>query len=347
MTEDSMSDKKQAADGSRSRRGKPSVAEGMFVDIHGLEQWITIRGQDRNNPPLLIIPGPGAGISRMASFFAPWEDDFTLVQWDQPGAGATYAKHGSVATGALSYERIVRDGTAVVELICRRLGVRKLVVLGLSGGTIGGLMMVKRHPELFCAYVGAGQVVNWARQDALSYEMTLGHALATGDCSAITELEALGPPPYPRTADDATKSKYAGALTTAEKLALASLDPSVMASMKAPPSEANYVPKGLALDDIRAVSMAAYDALRTETVHFDARRLGLEFEVPMFFLQGELDSLTVTAEVQAYASEIRAPQSTVALIPGGGHSAYFMRDTFLALLRQHVRPEAIAGSRCI
>lgn len=318
------------------------IDEGLFVDIHGLEQWVTLRGTNANNPVLMIIPGPGAGFCRMAPFFAPWEKAFTIIQWDQPGAGVTHAKHGSAATGGLSYGRVVRDAIAVVDFVCRRLTVRKLAILGLSAGTIVGLMLIKQRPDLIFAYVGTGQVVNWAHQDVLSYRLVLERARAASDGVAIAELEGIGPPPYMSTATDAVKSKYAGDLTLAEKLALASLDPSVMASVKTPPPDARYVPSGVVLDDIRTVAMATYDALRSEIVRFDARNLGLQFSVPMFFLQGEFDVFTVTSEVQAYATELLAPKSMVALIQGGGHNSYFMRDAFLALLNEHVRPEAFA-----
>jgi pimeloyl-ACP methyl ester carboxylesterase len=35
---------------------------------------------------LLLHGGPGFPMSFMAPAFASWERDFTLVQWDQPGA---------------------------------------------------------------------------------------------------------------------------------------------------------------------------------------------------------------------------------------------------------------------
>ena len=88
---------------------------GKFVEINGLQQWITIRGDDPANPVLLILPGPGTALSRMAEFFSPWEEDFTLVQWDQPNAGATLAQCGSVE--GLSIDRIVRDAIAVAEFV--------------------------------------------------------------------------------------------------------------------------------------------------------------------------------------------------------------------------------------
>lgn len=299
------------------------IDEGMFLEIHGAQQWVTIRGGDLKNPALLILGGPGAALSRMAPFFAPWEKDFTLVQWDQP------------ATDPLTIARIVRDGIAVTESVLRHLNLDKLVAVGTSGGTIVGLHMVKQLPDLFSAYVGSGQIVNWACQDALSYAMVLDRARAAGDEKAVAELEQIGPPPYKDAATDAIKSKYAGALTPAEQSVFVALDPAVMNAVRNPPADANYFPKGLEPQDLRAVAMAAYERLRDEITAFDARKLGLEFEVPMFFFQGADDAYTVTSEVQTYEAEIRAPKKKIVLIPGGGHSAIFMRDDYLKLLNEH------------
>jgi hypothetical protein len=58
----------------------------------------------------------------------------------------------------------------------------------------------------------------------------------------------------------------------------------------------------------------------------------------MVFLQGELDVFTVTSEVKSYVDEIEAPRKVFALIEGAGHSAFLMRDEFLASLNRHVRP---------
>jgi pimeloyl-ACP methyl ester carboxylesterase len=328
-----------------AREQARSIDEGLFVPIHGVEQWVTIRGGDRENPVLLVISGPGAALSRMAPFFAPWERDFTLVQWDQPGAGATQARNGDAGTGPLTLDRIIRDGLAVTEFVRRHVPADRVSVLALSAGSIIGLQMIKRRPDLFAAYAGSGQVVDWARQDALSYVMLLAEARAAPDQKArqaVAELEQIGPPPYQDAATDAVKSKYAGALTPAEQAVFAALDPAVMAAVKAPPAGARHVAAGLPLLDPRALAMAAYEKLRSELLAFDARRLGMGFEIPMFFFQGDRDAFTVTSEVQAYAAEIRAPRKRVVLIPGGGHSAFFLRDELLALLNQHLRPLAAA-----
>lgn len=319
-----------------------SVDEGLFVDVNGVEQWVTERGNHRENPAILLVSGPGAALSAMTPLFVPWEKEFTLVQWDQPGAGATFAKNG--APDPFTFDRIARDGLRVVELVRDRLGVDKVVLLGISGGTIPALHMIRRRPDLFSAYVGTGQVVRWARQEALCYAMILDRARAAGDAAAVAELERIGPPPYSDVASDVVKGRFANAPTPAEQAAFTSLDPAVMAAVREPPADARWVARGLPGHDVYAVATAAFAALKAEMAAFDARGLGTRFDVPMFFFQGELDAHTVTSEVLDYAAEVEAPRKVIEIIPGAGHSAVFMRDAFLALLARHVRPVAAGHS---
>ena len=301
-------------------RRHAAIDDGFFASVRGVEQWITLRGADVSDPALLILPGPGGAFSRLAPFFAAWEADFTLVQWDQPGGGATFARNGEMA---LSLDRLAADAAAVAEIACERLGRRRLVVLGISGGSIVGLKLAKARPDLVAAYVGTGQVVHWARQAALGYRL----ALARGDAAAA-KLERIGPPPYPDLAAETAAAAHLGAPTEAERASFAEL-----AALGAPPAGARYVPAGLALPDPRELGAAAYAALRAEIAVFDAWALGLRFETPILFLQGEHDLYTPTAEVAAYATGLSAPDVRLETIAGGGHSAVFLRDAFLARLK--------------
>jgi hypothetical protein len=65
------------------------IDEAMFAPIGGIEQWITIRGWDRNNPVLLYVDGGPGGATSPFNVFSRWEKVFTVVQWDQRGAGKT------------------------------------------------------------------------------------------------------------------------------------------------------------------------------------------------------------------------------------------------------------------
>jgi pimeloyl-ACP methyl ester carboxylesterase len=313
------------------------IDQGFFASVRGEAQWITLRGADRGNAPLLVLSGPGAALSRMAPFFAPWEAAFTLVQWDQPGAGATFARNGEAP---LSLDRLAADAEAVAEIALARLGAAKLIVLGISGGSILGLKLAKARPDLVAAYAGTGQIVHWARQQALGHRLALQAAGARGDAAAVAELARIGPPPYADIAAEMVFSQHANAMTEAELAAFASLDPDTSAALDTPPAGAHWVPPDLALPDGRTRGLAAYLALRAEIAAFDAWALGLTFESPLIFLQGELDHYTPTVEVAAYAAAIAAPTAKVVEVAGGGHSTVFLREPFLALLQQHAMPIA-------
>jgi proline iminopeptidase len=321
----------ERADGAR-------IEEAWFADVDGVPQWVTMRGADARNPAVLIVGGPGLGYAALAPFFASWEHAFTLVQWDQPGAGFTFGRNGDEAP--LTIDRLVRDGLRVAELARARLDGRRIALLCFSGGTIVGLHMAKRRPESFSVYVGSGQVVDWRRQDEQSYALLLDRAAALGDAAMFAELRQIGPPPYPDTATDARKSQYAGAPTERERPALGELMAAIAAARRDEPRDASYLAHGVAWPEPRERALNAYSALRGEIVAFDARRLGPEFRVPVVFLQGGEDLFTVTAEVERYASELAAPRVEFVRIEGGGHSAMLLRAELLEMLERHVRPLA-------
>jgi len=219
--------------------------------------------------------------------------------------------------------------------VLARLGQSKLAIFATSGGTVVGLKMLQARPDLFSAYVGNGQVTNWARQEALSYDMILGRTRAAGDAAAIAEIEGIGPPPWTDVACDAIKGKYANAMTPAEQ---AALDPATLSALRVAPADARYVARGLPASDPYAASLAAYTALRPQLATFDAEALGLDFAVPMVFLHGAQDAHTPAAEVEAYAAKVRAPSVHYESIAQGGHMSVFLAARMAALLERHVRP---------
>src|SRR5271169_6236690 len=102
------------------------------VRIGGIEQWIEVRGQDVNNPILLFIHGgPGiAFIPLAASFQGPWEKYFTVVQWDQRGAGKTYTSNDKeILRPTMTMERMDADTLEMVNYLRNRFGRDKIFVL--------------------------------------------------------------------------------------------------------------------------------------------------------------------------------------------------------------------------
>ncbi|HET6463075.1 MAG TPA: alpha/beta hydrolase, partial [Candidatus Krumholzibacteria bacterium] len=86
-----------AADSRAAIAASQKVAPGGIdelktVEIGGIQQWISVRGDNPSNPILLFVHGgPGSPMMPLAwTFQRPWEEFFTVVQWDQRGAGKTF-----------------------------------------------------------------------------------------------------------------------------------------------------------------------------------------------------------------------------------------------------------------
>jgi pimeloyl-ACP methyl ester carboxylesterase len=91
-------------------RGPEAIHDSRYVTIGGVKQWISIRGENRSNPVILFVHGgPGNGQSGQAAIFRKWENDFTVVQWDQRGGGLTFAA-GALLTADIPMGRMVSDG---------------------------------------------------------------------------------------------------------------------------------------------------------------------------------------------------------------------------------------------
>ena len=174
------------------------VKEELFVRIGGIDQWITIKGDDRNNPVVLFLHGgPGDALSPFAdAMYAGWEKDFTLVQWDQRGAGRTYGKSGASIESTMTVERMANDGIEVTQFLLKHLNKKKIIIYGGSWGSILGIYMARARPDLFYAYVSDAQMVNTRKNESASYARVLEMARAAGDQQAITALTAIGPPPW-------------------------------------------------------------------------------------------------------------------------------------------------------
>jgi proline iminopeptidase len=169
------------------------VSEQALVDVGDDRQWISIRGRNRANPVLLVIHG-GPGSPMMPEswvYQSPWEDFFTVVNWDQRGVGknAVGADTEKLARTA-SIERIVKDGDAVIDHLREQLGHEKVAVLGFSWGSLVGVHLAQRHPDKISVYAGVGQAVSTAFEGEI-LERTLEVARAAGDDEVVAELVAL------------------------------------------------------------------------------------------------------------------------------------------------------------
>lgn len=312
------------------------IDEGMFVTINGVEQWITIRGSDVRNPVLLMLHGgPGAAMSNAAPFFAEWEKRYTIVQWDQPGGGATYAKNMAQGTGPITIERYKKDGIAVAEYVRDHLEQRRIALMGFSWGTLLGVEMAQARPDLFSAYIGSAQVVSGSRGTLLGYRMALEAARQRNDATAVKALEQAGPPPYKTLQPYLVRQQYAMGPASLEAPKMAAY---MQIATAPPPAGVHYIAPGMPGFDWFAVFMQTWGSIYQEQLAWEAEARGMKFKVPVFIFQGAEDINTPASMAMDWCDRLTAPAKACKTIPGAGHNSMFFRDELLALLDEHVRP---------
>ncbi|HEX6536237.1 MAG TPA: alpha/beta hydrolase [Gemmatimonadaceae bacterium] len=176
------------------------VQETFTAVLGGTRQVVNVRGADRANPILLFIHGgPAAPEMPIAwAFQRPWEDFFTVVEWDQRGSGRSFPLEDTTTLApTLSVDRYRDDAIELIELLRRKYGKRKVFVLGHSWGSIVGLSVAAKRSDLLYAYIGVGQVIDFQENERVGFEWTLDSARKDGNAKAVRELEALRPYPGP------------------------------------------------------------------------------------------------------------------------------------------------------
>jgi pimeloyl-ACP methyl ester carboxylesterase len=325
--------------GEMALHGPNAIREGRYVRINGVDQWIGIRGQDRSNPVILIVHGgPGGSMVANGWFLRGWEKDFTLVEWDQRGAGKTFARGGPKGSGQLSADSIAADGIEVARWVEQRMGQPKVILLGHSWGTIVGSEMARRAPQLFSAYVATGVVVSGPRGEALNYQTLQRRLQAEGDVKALAKLAAIPRPPYSR-------MEQVGA---ERALVFAHPAPSER-TLQGEVNTTAVISPDFSLKELWAHGASqqySIQVLYPQIVDYDAYAHGTAFQVPVVIIQGEDDLQTPALLAQEYFARLTAPSKQLVLLHGGGHRAIIaMPAQFLAALQTYVRPLAVAAPR--
>ena len=307
------------------------INEGRYATIGGIEQWITIRGEDRRNPVLLFLHGgPGDATNPWGyAAFRTWLKAFTVVQWDQRGAARTLGKSGSSVAATITIDRMAQDGIELAEMLRQTLHKDKIILVGHSWGSILGIFMAKARPDLFSAFVGTGQVADPQRNYTVAYETLLEKAMRLGETRAIRELKEVGPPPYADGRGYGVQRRWSNLFEGADAF-IASM---VGFALSAP----EYRPHDIR-DWFNGQVLSA-ERLVPQTSALTAKTLAGEFAVPVFVFQGAEDFTTPTSLARTFVQSIRAPRKRFVAIPEGGHFAVFMkRDAFLHELVTRVLP---------
>ncbi len=299
------------------------IEEATFLTIGGIEQWVTVRGDDDRKPVLLLLHGgPGDVQSPFISVYAPYEREFVLVQWDERGAGQTFARNG---TAGVTLDRLVADGIELAQQLRRRFPKQKLMVFGHSWGSLIATRMVQHRPDLFDAYVGTGQVTSWPDTVQFQFDFLKRRYKEQGEATALAALEAIGKP------DPNNRKEYFGWSRPIRQFMNPS-DTAWFADMRRI-ATAN----GVTETTMKAVNdgmIASGAALSFADLSGTAAR----FEIPYYAIQGRDDLFAPTPLVEAFFKKISAPTQRLFVLEQAGHFALATHQAeVIAALKQILR----------
>jgi pimeloyl-ACP methyl ester carboxylesterase len=305
------------------------IAEGRYVSIGGVDQWIQIRGADRANPILLILAGAGLPMEPFTTTLQPWEQHFTVVLWDRRDVGRTRGRNGKAGNETWTFSQLADDGIEVIEFLRRHLHHDKIILLGHSQGSIIGVTMARRRPDLLHAYVGTGQITDMARNEHLTHQLALNRARTAGNRKAVKALERHTPP-YRDARTWISKQRWSMAT-----------DPEMRAWQRGVPKALLSWPRYTLADIYRSAFGALFlpPRLFTETISCTPETLGTRFDVPFLILHGDTDLHTLPTLAEHYLTTIDAPTKQFVRLPDTGHLSILAQPhPFLAELLTRVRP---------
>lgn len=320
------------------------VQETFKLRIGGIDQWVYTRGQDRNNPLLLFVHGGPASPSAptMWLYQRPLEEYFTVVNYDQRGAGRTYLENAiEKVQPTLRIGQFVDDAVEMAQAISKRYGKRKVILVGHSWGTVVGMRAVLAHPALFHAYVGIGQVISMRDNEKVSFDFALAQARKENNQKAIQELESIAP--YPGNTP-ITRERIVTERTWAQHYGgLAAYRGDFAYYFNAPLLSPEY--DEAAVKAIDKGSLLTLERVLQEWLEVDFKPV-TKFPVPVVMFMGRHDYTTPSEPTAAWLSKVQAPYKKAVWFENSSHLVQFEEPgKMLVSLLEYVRPLAKDGPR--
>ena len=278
------------------------------ISLGGIKQWIFVRGFDQNNPLLLFLHGgPGVplfGMSSSRKYDSELIKHFTVVHWDQRGAGKSF--NNNIPVNSMTLDRFVEDCKELIDYLCVRFQVNKLFLVGHSAGTAIGIKTASKYPEKLNAYVGVAQVINDYEQQKIAYDFMVKEAEKSGHVRRLNAIKTIGPPPYESPDRFLEQSghigHYGGFL----------YDTSIKQYLRMAIVMLNFItsPEYSLLEGIRTIRYKGMDfsqnAMWKELININFTEEIRSINVPIYFFEGKYDMTNSTVVVENFYNKLTA-----------------------------------------
>ena len=275
------------------------------ITLGGVKQWIFIRGTDQNNPVLIFLHGgpgePVLGMSSSRNLDAELIKHYTVVHWDQRGAGKSF--NPNIPVSSMTFDRLVEDCNELIDHLRNRFNITKVFIVGHSGGSIIGIKMAHKYPEKIHAYVGVGQIIDDLEQQKISYNFIVDEAEKSGNVKIQNSIEAIGPPPFDSlekfSEKDEYVSRYGGIYHGKGIMQMWAVGLSFITS-----------PEYSLLEGINTLTMKGYKftmkAMWEEFQNIDLTNEIDSIKVPIYFFEGKYDMATPIVPVENFYNTLDA-----------------------------------------
>lgn len=317
------------------------IDEVVIKEIGGIEQYFYIRGQNEDNPVILMINGGMPMIPMLYLYQYDWENSYTVVNWDRRGSGETYflnQEKEEEMKQTMQDERLIADIGEAVDYVYERFGDRKIILLADSMGTTLAPRYVMEHPEKILCYIGSAQVTDLAQGMELCAADAEGKARQAGnekDAKAVAELAK-------HTRDkDAFIRSYNPIIGYGERYVSGT---NAWTGMRVYMQGLNSPYFPIAHLSYYFKSDELLSPLLPYLEQFNIADYGTDYQVPVFFILGEKDCIT-KYNIEDYYIKVNAPIKNLYYIPNAGHDALQQNpQAFFERLNQAVR-EAMRYSK--
>ncbi|MDO9084790.1 MAG: alpha/beta hydrolase [Anaerolineaceae bacterium] len=297
-----------------------SISEKIFVDINGVRQGMFIKSRDETNPVLLFVHG-GPGMPEYfltQKYPTDLEENFTVVWWEQRGAGLSFSPDISPET--MTIDQLVEDTLVVSNYLRNRFGKEKIYLMGHSGGSFIGILAAYQAPELYYAYIGMAQMSYQLESENLAYDYMLAEYKKNGNEKMVEKLEnappgMVSPLPdaYLMLRDDAMHRLGIGTTMEMKSVISGIFIPSLLNKEYTLKEKFNIW---------RGKSFSA-GYLRNEMFSIDLTQKVQTLDLPVYFLHGKYDYTCSYDMANDYLDELQAPVKGFYTFEQSAHSPIF------------------------
>jgi len=313
------------------------IAEKVFADINGARQGMFIQGNDAAHPVLLCVHGGLPEYFLTERYPAGLEDDFTVVWWEQRGAGLSYRR--DIPPQTMTLQQLIADTLSVTDYLRNRFGKEKVYLMAHSGGTFIGLQAAARAPEVFGAYIGVAQVVQQLKSERQAYEYMLARFRENGNRRMVRKLEAVPvtmtagtPDGYLAVRDRAMHSLGVGTTHDMNSVLRGIFWPSLRSTCYTPGEKVRLW---------RGKLSSGVSALWDEMLAVDLADSVAELSLPAYFFHGAYDYTVNYQLAKEYVERLKAPLKGFYTFKRSAHSPILEEPQ---KARRILREDVLAGA---